>query len=173
MAGLTRKNKVCQVCNGTNGGSKKCCKGPAAATTSAADAASLDAAIAADAAPAGPEPRGGSTETVQAEKVEDTVVRRVATGKSGEAKSHKLVVSFPDGEEWEFGGKIAARATYLVVVKNKPATPEDSDWYREERADTWGVVAKVGTPGLKGALKHVDHYRPFYAQIGHIKVSDD
>ncbi len=53
MAGVTRKGAVCKVCNGTNDGSKGCCKGPAN-VSAAANARSIDTALAAEGVTPGP-----------------------------------------------------------------------------------------------------------------------
>lgn len=95
-----------------------------------------------------------------------TTVTRVSTGKAGEAKSHKLLYTFPDGRTTETGGKIAARATHVVVVHNPPAKDDDSDWYRENRADRWGIFSQNGRRDLAerefwkadgyGAFDHIE-----------------
>lgn len=72
-----------------------------------------------------------------------TTVTRVPTGKAGEAKSHKLQYVFPDGTTTTNGGKIAARATHAVVVRNREAVEGDSEWV-VERAGRWGVWAENG-----------------------------
>ncbi len=48
MFGFTRRGRTCRVCNGTNDGSKKCCKGPSRVAKIAAQLVGIDAAISAD-----------------------------------------------------------------------------------------------------------------------------
>lgn len=42
----------------------------------------------------------------------------------------------------EFGGKVAARATHVLMAHSRPAQEGDSAWYIEKRADTWGWWCK-------------------------------
>ena len=42
----------------------------------------------------------------------------------------------------EFGGKVAARATHVLMVHSRAAQEGDSGWYTTQRADTWGWWCK-------------------------------
>jgi hypothetical protein len=96
----------------------------------------------------------------------DTIATAVrsATGKVGEAKSHLVKITYPDGTTSEHGGKIAARATHAVIGYSRPAREGDDAWYIANRADTWGVLALAGRVDL--AQKRYNEMQSRWARRG-------